>query len=72
MPPEELFMTTLNAKELSLNDVHRLLGFQRQYNSSFTSLLSLELLTEFELQELLQIRDDFLCISSKAIPRFIS
>ncbi len=52
-------MTTLNAKELSLNDVHRLLGFQRQYNSSFTSLLSLEPLTEFELQELLQIRDDF-------------
>ncbi len=59
MPPEELFMTTLNAKDLSLNDVHRLLGFQRQYNSSFTSLLSLEPLTEFELQELLQIRDDF-------------
>lgn len=52
-------MTTLNAKELSLNDVHRLLGFQRQYNSSFTSLLSLEPLTDFELQELLQIRDDF-------------
>ncbi len=52
-------MTTLNAKDLSLNDVHRLLGFQRQYNSSFTSLLSLEPLTEFELQELLQIRDDF-------------
>ena len=52
-------MTTLNAKKLSLNDVHRLLGFKRQYNSSFTSLLSLELLTEFELQELLQIRDDF-------------
>lgn len=52
-------MTTLYAKDLSLNDVHRLLGFQRQYNSSFTPLLSLEPLTEFEQQELLQIRDDF-------------
>lgn len=52
-------MTNLKAKELSLGDVHRLLGFQRQYNSSFTSLLSLETLTEFEQQELLQIRDDF-------------
>ena len=52
-------MTTLNAKDLSLNEVHKLLGFQRQYNSSFTSLLSLEPLTEFERQELVQIRDDF-------------
>ena len=52
-------MTTLYAKDLSLNDIHRLLGFQRQYNPSFTPLLSLEPLTEFEQQELLQIRDDF-------------
>lgn len=52
-------MTTLNAKELSLSDVHHLLGFQRQYSSSFTSLLSLENLTEFEQQELVQIRNDF-------------
>jgi hypothetical protein len=52
-------MTTLYAKDLSLNDIHRLLGFQRRYNSSFTPLLSLEPLTEFEQQELLQIRDDF-------------
>lgn len=52
-------MTILNAKELTLNHVHRLLGFQRQYNPSFTSLLSLELLTEFEQHELVQIRDDF-------------
>ncbi|MEW6495083.1 MAG: restriction endonuclease subunit R [Cyanobacteriota bacterium] len=52
-------MTILNAKELTLNHVHRLLGFQRQYNPSFTSLLSLEPLTEFEQQELVQIRDDF-------------
>ena len=52
-------MTNLKAKELSIGDVHRLLGFQRQYNRSFTSLLSLEPLTEFEQQELVQIRDDF-------------
>ncbi len=52
-------MTTLNAKELSLSDVHHLFGFQRQYSSSFTSLLSLENLTEFEQQELVQIRNDF-------------
>lgn len=52
-------MTTLFARDLSLGDVHRLLGFQRQYNSSFTPLLSLEPLTELEQQELVQIRDDF-------------
>ncbi len=52
-------MTTLKEKKLSLGDVHRLLGFQRQYNSSFTSLLSLEPLSDFEQQEIQQIRDDF-------------
>jgi len=52
-------MTIFNTKELSLGDVHQLLGFQRQYNSSFTSLLFLDNLTEFEQQELIQIRNDF-------------
>jgi hypothetical protein len=52
-------MTTLYAKDLSLKDVHRVLGFQRRYNSSFTPLLSLEPLTDFEQQELGQIREDF-------------
>jgi hypothetical protein len=52
-------MTILKAKELSLGDVHRLLGLQREYNNSFTSLLSLEPLTDFEQQEIIQIRDDF-------------
>ncbi|MEP0753758.1 restriction endonuclease subunit R [Trichocoleus sp. Lan] len=52
-------MTTLNARNLFLDDVHRLLNFQEQYNGSFTPLLSLEPLTEFEQQELLQIWDDF-------------
>ena len=52
-------MTTLNTSNLSLGDVYHILGFQRQYNSSFTPLLSLETLTESEQQELVQIRDDF-------------
>ncbi|MFE1748661.1 restriction endonuclease subunit R [Coleofasciculus sp. H7-2] len=52
-------MTTLNARNLSLDDIHRLFGFHKQYNGSFTPLLSLEPLTEFEQQELVQIRNDF-------------
>ncbi|WP_414621262.1 restriction endonuclease subunit R [Calothrix sp. CCY 0018] len=52
-------MTLLNARNLSLEDVQRLLGFEEDYNDSFSSLLSLETLTESEQQELLQIRDDF-------------
>lgn len=52
-------MTTLYAKDLTLKDVHRLFGFQRQFCASFEPLLSLEPLTDFEQQELLQIRNDF-------------
>jgi len=52
-------MLTLNAKNLTIGQVHQLFNFQKQYNNSFTSLLSLEPLTEFEQQELSQIRDDF-------------
>jgi hypothetical protein len=26
-------MTTLNTRDLSVNEIHRILGFQRQYNS---------------------------------------
>lgn len=52
-------MTLINAKNLTLGEVNRLFGFQKQYNNSFTSLLSLEELTEHEQQELIQIRDDF-------------
>ncbi|MEM6399749.1 MAG: restriction endonuclease subunit R [Cyanobacteria bacterium P01_D01_bin.116] len=52
-------MTLLNARNLSLEDVQRLLGFQEIYNDSFSSLLSLEPLTEVEQQELLQVRNDF-------------
>jgi hypothetical protein len=52
-------MTLLQAKNLSLADIHRLFDFQRQYNNSFTPILSLEPLTESEQQELIQIRNDF-------------
>ncbi|BAY48325.1 hypothetical protein SAMD00079811_59460 [Scytonema sp. HK-05] len=52
-------MTILQAKNLTLADVHRLFDFQRQYNSSFSPILSLEHLTESEQQELIQIRNDF-------------
>ena len=52
-------MTTQNAKNLTLNEVHYLLKFQKLPNSLFTPLLSLETLTDFEQQELTQIRNDF-------------
>lgn len=51
--------TTLNTSNLFLDDVHRLLHLEQQSNGSFTTLLSLEALTEIEQQEVLQIRDDF-------------
>jgi hypothetical protein len=52
-------MTTLQAKNLTLKQVHKLLHFEEQFDGSFTPLLSLEPLTEFEQQELAQIRNDF-------------
>ena len=52
-------MVTLTAKELTINDVHQLLKWDRQNNNSLSSLLSLESLTEFEKQELNQISQDF-------------
>ena len=52
-------MTILKASNLSLEDVQRLLGFQKQYTDSFTPLLSLEPITQDEQQELEQIRNDF-------------
>ncbi|MFB2898819.1 restriction endonuclease subunit R [Aerosakkonemataceae cyanobacterium BLCC-F50] len=50
---------TRNAKELTLADVQRIFGFQMQFNGSFTPLLNLEPLTEFEQQELSQIVEDY-------------
>src|SRR5919199_4924713 len=52
-------MTTLIAKKLTLKQVHELLKLYKLPTGSFTPLLSLEPLTEFEQQELAQIRDDF-------------
>jgi hypothetical protein len=52
-------MTILNARNLSLEEVHSLLDIQRKYNNSFSSLLSLEPLSQQEHQELRQIQNDF-------------
>lgn len=52
-------MTALNAKNLTLSEVLRLLKFQKLPNGSFAPLLSLEPLTEFEQQELIQTCEDF-------------
>jgi hypothetical protein len=51
--------TTLDTKNLRLKDVQRLLKFEEQLNNSFSSLLSIETLTEFEQQELQQNRNIF-------------
>jgi hypothetical protein len=50
---------TLDANNLRLKDVQRLLKLTEQLNDSFSSLLSLESLTEFEQQELQVIRNVF-------------
>lgn len=60
-------MTPLNTRNLTLSDVyrftltdvHRLLGFQKLYNGSFTPLLSLEPLTDYEQQEIIKIQNVF-------------
>lgn len=52
-------MVTLTAKELTINDIHQFLKLNKHTNSSFSSLLSLESLTEFEQQQLSQISQDF-------------
>jgi hypothetical protein len=52
-------MTTLIAKKLTLKQVHELLKLSKLPTGLFTPLLCLEPLTEFEQQELAQIRDDF-------------
>ncbi|MHC5610619.1 MAG: restriction endonuclease subunit R [Nostoc sp.] len=51
--------TTLDATNLSLEDVQRLLKFEEQLNGSITSLLCLKSLTDFEQQELSQISNLF-------------
>ncbi|WP_413199886.1 restriction endonuclease subunit R [Nostoc piscinale] len=55
----------LEASNLSLNDVHRLLKLEKLPNGSFTDFLSLEPVSEFEQQDLLRIRNDFERYSSE-------
>ncbi|MBW4691614.1 MAG: restriction endonuclease subunit R [Lyngbya sp. HA4199-MV5] len=52
-------MVTLNARNLSRGDVHRLLKFQPLYNGAFTPLLTLQPLAETVRQELRQIQHEF-------------
>lgn len=52
-------MVTLNAKDLTLEQVYQLLNLQELDSLSFDALLSLDELTDFERQEILQIRADF-------------
>ena len=49
----------LEASQLSLNDVRRLLKLERQTGGSFDEFLSVEPLTDFEQQQLLEISNDF-------------
>ncbi|MEG5067470.1 restriction endonuclease subunit R [Microcoleus sp. B3-A4] len=49
----------LEASQLSLNDVRRLLKLERQRGGSFAKFLSVEPLTDFEQQELLLIGNHF-------------
>jgi hypothetical protein len=48
---------TLDARNLSLKDVQSLLKLTEQLNDSFTGLLSLTNLTEFEYQKLQIVRN---------------
>ncbi len=50
---------TVEASSLSLNDVHRFLKLEELSTGSFTDFLTLELLSEFEQQDLLRIKNDF-------------
>jgi hypothetical protein len=52
-------MAVTSARNLTLEEVHRLFRFQRQYCDDFQSLLTLEPITEFEQQEILQTRSEF-------------
>lgn len=53
--------TILKANQISIGEVHRLFGFHRSHQDSFAPLLSLEPISEYELNELQQIREDFDC-----------
>jgi hypothetical protein len=50
---------TVEANNLSLNDVYHLLKLQKLPNGSFTDFFTLEPLTEFEQDDLLRISNDY-------------
>jgi hypothetical protein len=53
-------MTVLQAKNMSLSEVHQLLGYRAARNSStFHDLLTLDTLTEYEESEVAEIRSNF-------------
>lgn len=52
-------MTSLPASHLTLQAVHQQFGLQRGYGDSYSELLSLEPLTDYEQQDLLQTREDW-------------
>jgi hypothetical protein len=52
-------MITIPARDLTLEDVHRLLNYQRSRHDSFAPFLKLEPLIAFEEEELRQLREDF-------------
>jgi len=53
-------MDTLNAKDLSVKQVRKLLGFQKvQALGRYLDVLSLEAPTQFEMKEVTQIAEDF-------------
>ncbi|MEG4391485.1 hypothetical protein [Microcoleus sp. BROC3] len=49
----------LEASQVSLNDVRRLLKLEEREGDAFTDFFSLEPLSELEKQEILKIRTDF-------------
>ncbi|CAN1213147.1 hypothetical protein TUMEXPCC7403_23280 [Tumidithrix helvetica PCC 7403] len=52
-------MLTLNAKNLTLEQVHRLLSFCKLPSRAFSTLLNLESINQPEQEELAQTREDF-------------
>jgi hypothetical protein len=52
-------MVTLKARKITLEEVHRLLGFVPRFDGNFAPYITLNPLTEPEYQELLQIRSEF-------------
>jgi hypothetical protein len=52
-------MITIPARNLTLENVHRLLQYQRSRQDSFNTYLNLEPLTAWEEREVSQIREDF-------------